>query len=288
MIIKLKVSPKNLQRLFEAPFLKEDSPSKDVPAIVLPGQPVALAEVSSNGDVPSESNSNTPVAAGTPNSSLMPPPTEMPKKKGVKRAAGPSLGPDGLPKPRGKPGPKKKARLEDGSIDHSQTAPRAPNGTAHKLGPKANQGAINAGLRALDRSGKPCRKWQKGSFKVKSFTGVVWELPRWKAPPKPKLETSTEGSSTGDSSKENKENSQRASEKSEKSGVDVEMASNGDLASSPAPPSGLQESSTPDPTTQPIKSTPLTTTTAAEASTSSSAADVIGKAELSAPAAVAA
>jgi hypothetical protein len=41
----------------------------------------------------------------------MPPPTEGIKKKGVKRSAGPVLGPDGLPKPRGKPGPKKKARL---------------------------------------------------------------------------------------------------------------------------------------------------------------------------------
>jgi hypothetical protein len=51
---------------------------------------------------------------------------------------------------------------------------------AHRLGPKANQGAINAGLRALDRSGKPCRKWTKKAFTVKSFTGVVWEVPSWK------------------------------------------------------------------------------------------------------------
>lgn len=58
-----------------------------------------------------------------------------------------------------------------------------------KLGPKANQGAINAGLRALDRSGKPCRKWTRGTFQMKSFTGVVWEIPRWTAPPRPKPET---------------------------------------------------------------------------------------------------
>lgn len=58
-------------------------------------------------------------------------------------------------------------------------------GSSHKLGPKANQGAINAGLRALDRSGKPCRKWTRGGFQVKSFTGVVWEIRRWTAPPKP-------------------------------------------------------------------------------------------------------
>lgn len=152
---------------------------------------------------------------------------------------------------------------EDGSIDHSSTAPRAANGTAHKLGPKANQGAINAGLRALDRSGKPCRKWQKGTFKVKSFTGVTWELPRWKAPPKIRLEGTSEGSASGDSSKENKENSQMESEKSEKSnnaGIDVEMASTGNLVSSPAP--SLPQSSAP---TAVASATPATPTVAASA-----------------------
>ncbi len=125
---------------------------------------------------------------------------------------------------------------EDGSIDHSASAPRAANGTAHKLGPKANQGAINAGLRALDRTGKPCRKWQKGGFKLKSFTGVIWEIPRWKAPPKATVESSTSESASGGSSKENKDNSQMESEKSEKSNgpADVEMASSVP-ASSPTP-----------------------------------------------------
>ena len=60
------------------------------------------------------------------------------------------------------------------------TTPAPNNG--QKLGPKANQGAINAGLRALDRTGKPCRKWEKKGFSVKSFTGVVWDLPSWRAP----------------------------------------------------------------------------------------------------------
>lgn len=190
----------------------------------------------------------------------MPPPTEGPKKKGVKRSAGPALTPDGLPKPRGKPGPKKKARLEDGSIDHSSTAPRAANGTAHKLGPKANQGAINAGLRALDRSGKPCRKWQKGGFKVKSFTGVVWEIPRWKAPPKITVESKpAEGSASGESSKENKDNSQIESEKSN-SGADIEMVGStapSQMASSPAPSNTV---TTPAPTAP--ETTPVVTATA--------------------------
>ncbi len=53
---------------------------------------------------------------------------------------------------------------------------------SHKLGPKANQGAINAGLRALDRSGAPCRRWERKPFQLKSFTGVVWGLSSWRAP----------------------------------------------------------------------------------------------------------
>lgn len=135
---------------------------------------------------------------------------------------------------------------EDGTIDHSSTAPRAANtsAAAHKLGPKANQGAINAGLRALDRSGKPCRKWKKGGFTVKSFTGVVWELPRWTAPPRPKPEAKSEESASGDSSKENKDNSQLESEKSN-NGIDVEMASapSQAIGSSRAPSAPPAESS---------------------------------------------
>jgi len=239
MIITLKISPKALLRFEPAAVVKEESPSKESSSTISNPQPVAP---SSSGDNPSESNTNTPAAAGTPVPfpSSMPPPTEGVKKKGMKRSAGPVLGPDGLPKPRGKPGPKKKARLEDGSIDHSSTAPRATNatGAAHKLGPKANQGAINAGLRALDRSGKPCRKWQKGSFKLKSFTGVVWEIPRWTAPPKVRAEGTLGDSASGDSSKENKDNSQMESEKSEKSngGADIELGSTAsNNVSSPAP-----------------------------------------------------
>lgn len=72
---------------------------------------------------------------------------------------------------------------EDGTIDHSgKPIAAGPTNATHKLGPKANQGAINAGLRALDRSGKPCRKWEKKSIQLKSFTGVVWELASWRAP----------------------------------------------------------------------------------------------------------
>lgn len=74
----------------------------------------------------------------------------------------------------------------DGTIDRSGevggAAKAAGNAAAHKLGPKANTGAINAGLRALDRSGKPCRRWEKKGLQLKSFTGATWALHSWKAP----------------------------------------------------------------------------------------------------------
>lgn len=97
----------------------------------------------------------------------------------------------------------------------------------HKLGPKANQGAINAGLRALDRTGKPCRKWEKTGFRVKSFTGRVWEIPSWRAPT-----TRAFGSESdlGSSNSQSKENS------SSNLGSDRSPAVNPSImASSPAP-----------------------------------------------------
>jgi hypothetical protein len=54
--------------------------------------------------------------------------------------------------------------------------------SAPKINPKANTGAINANLRALDRSGNPCRRWNLSGFRVKSFTGVVWGAETWAAP----------------------------------------------------------------------------------------------------------
>ncbi|CCF32732.1 hypothetical protein CH063_05057 [Colletotrichum higginsianum] len=252
LVVTLAVSADRLKQILDPSPVEEDSPvkmdieetngtketqeSQDSPATstTLP------APVATNGETASDSNPGTPAGDGTPAPTSMGPPTEGVKKKGTKRSATAvnGLGPDGQPKIRGKPGPKKKARLEDGTID-----PNARAGAAgHKLGPKANQGAINAGLRALDRSGKPCRKWAKGGFTLKSFTGIVWEVPRWVAPPKTVPESSTEDSaaaSVDSSSKENKENDQVKSDANSaaNSGADVEMRSApGSVpASSPAP-----------------------------------------------------
>ncbi|KAH8601030.1 INO80 complex, subunit Ies4 [Bisporella sp. PMI_857] len=243
LLVTLKLSPEKLRKFAAAEVKKEskeDSSSKD---FLSADANAETAAATNDGDKPLESANDTPTASGTPApTSSMPPPTEGVKKKGVKRTSTTALAPDGTPKVRGKPGPKKRPRLEDGSIDHSNSTPRAAPGTAaHKLGPKANQGAINAGLRALDRSGKPCRKWQKGSFRLKSFTGVVWELARWKAPPKVviPMETSSQSSPSDSSSKENKDNSQIQSEKSNNA---LEKASVTSQNVSSSPPSLPAES----------------------------------------------
>ena len=93
-----------------ASVVKEETPppkeAKDSPAtsVTLPAAPA------SNGENVSDSNPATPAAGGTPAPQPMGPPTEGPKKKGAKRAAGATNG-VGEPKMRGKPGPKKKQKL---------------------------------------------------------------------------------------------------------------------------------------------------------------------------------
>ncbi|KAK0745310.1 INO80 complex, subunit Ies4 [Apiosordaria backusii] len=234
-LVTLRVPSAKLRAIVDPDYVKEDSPVKESPAT---STTLPAATVNSNTENASDSSPNTP-ATGTPAppSVSMGPPAEGPKKKGVKRGVA-AL--NGEPKVRGKPGPKKKQRLEDGTIEGG----RASLG-AHKLGPKANQGAINAGLRALDRSGKPCRKWNRGGFTMKSFTGVVWEIPRWVAPPKVLPETATDSStstpaSVDGSSKENKDtNSQQLKSDTSNNGGDVEMTSappSISAAPSPAPP----------------------------------------------------
>ena len=93
--------------------------------------------------------------------------------------------------------------------DGRTAAAKAAKGAAgittvgHKLGPKANQGAINAGLRALDRTGKPCRRWEKTGFRLKSFTGRAWELPSWRAPTLRAFGSESETLTSNSQSKEN-------------------------------------------------------------------------------------
>lgn len=235
LFITLKVDPKKLGEVVAG----DSSPASQDSAEEVKKSPSSVDAKTTPApnavDQASDSNAATPQPEGTPAPGVMAPPADGPKKKGTKRSAANANG-DGTPKAKGKPGPKKKPRLEDGTIDH------AAKPAAHKLGPKANQGAINAGLRALDRSGKPCRKWNRGGFTLKSFTGTIWEIPRWTAPPKKTPESSTGDSTTAasadnSSSKENKETAADNSALNSNNGADAEMptpaASN--HASSPAP-----------------------------------------------------
>lgn len=75
-----------------------------------------------------------------------------------------------------------------------------PTTAAPKLGPKANAGAINACLRALDRTGTPCRKWTKRSFAVRSFTGYSWGAGAYAARRKIGADGSFPGDVTSDTS----------------------------------------------------------------------------------------
>lgn len=107
-----------------------------------------------------------------------------------------------------------------------------------KLGPKANMGAINAGLRALDRTGKPCRKWEKKGFQLRSFTGVAWDVPTWRAPKKAAIfPDDVKSDSAGSIDSKPKDESSAISDKSGAlldAGTPAPPALNG-LASSPAP-----------------------------------------------------
>ncbi|KAB2576179.1 putative duf1711 domain protein [Lasiodiplodia theobromae] len=205
------------------------------PMVIEPAEPLSAPDA----DAASAANGSTPALD---NNSLAPPQNGAKRKgipgpkPGTKRTAGQSN--DGTPKPRGKPGPKKKPRLgENGEGTMNGVMPMS----TQKLGPKANQGAINAGLRALDRSGKPCRKWEKKGFQLKSFTGIAWSVPTWRSPRKSTVDengdvkSDTTGSS--DSAKIN-ESSAVPSEKSSNAGIlDTPHRSHpmGLAASSPMP-----------------------------------------------------
>lgn len=186
------------------PRKESKSASSSAPSPPKAAEAVEDDKATSSNDYVSEQNA-TPIPNGDP-----PPPGDPPKKRkgplpGSKRGLGQGI--DNAAKPRGKPGPKKKPRLEDGTIDHTVKTAFAPGITpitTHKLGPKANQGAINAGLRALDRSGKPCRKWARKPFQLKSFTGVVWEVPSWRGGTKLQRQI-------GDDSTDSKDVSQQSS-----------------------------------------------------------------------------
>lgn len=116
-------------------------------------------------------------------------------------------------------------------------------GAGHRLGPKANTGAINAGLRALDRTGAPCRKWERKPFQLKSFTGILWQLPSWRAPKPPKVDEENSGDGeTKEAALDTAENDSKTNNGA--SGVPSEKSNSGDGDLTPAP-APLVEASSP-------------------------------------------
>ncbi|KAJ4358288.1 uncharacterized protein N0V89_002868 [Didymosphaeria variabile] len=237
LLVKLPLSPEAL-----AKFPYEPSSKSSEKLSSSPSTPAQIVE---------PTPTDTPADAATPmngvdNGLLAPPATDAKGRKkpgpraggaGTKRGA---AAVDGIPKVRGKPGPKKKQRMGDMINDPNNKAPFAAPAPAQKLGPKANMGTINANLRALDRSGKPCRKWGKKTFHIRSFTGVVWQAPTWRAPPKSTtFSEDVKSDTTGSSDSKIKDESSAISDRS---------GLNGDAGSAtPMPPAlnGIASSPTP-------------------------------------------
>lgn len=113
-------------------------------------------------------------------------------------------------------------------------------GAGHRLGPKANTGAINAGLRALDRTGAPCRKWERKTLQLKSFTGVQWQLPSWRSPKPPKID---ENGESKEGVLETAESDSKVNQSA--SGVPSEKSNSGDGDLTPVPPPMVDGASSP-------------------------------------------
>ncbi|KAL4784521.1 INO80 complex, subunit Ies4 [Aspergillus varians] len=203
----------------DPPTKKEDVPSSPASSAIDPPPPASSVDNASDA-------ASTPAPGNSADASRKSLPGPKP---GAKRGLNPTS--DSSLKPRGKPGPKKRPRLEDGSTENTRLS-------THRLGPKANTGAINAGLRALDRTGAPCRKWERKPLQLKSFTGIQWQLPSWRAPRSQKQEENGEAKEgvleTGDSDS-------RANQSA--SGVPSEKSNSGDRDLTPAHPSMVEASS---------------------------------------------
>ncbi|KAL4878262.1 INO80 complex, subunit Ies4 [Aspergillus karnatakaensis] len=213
-------SLKRSESAADSPTKKEEAPSSPSSSVVDPPPPASSVDNAS--DAASTPIPGTATADGGRKSLSGP-------KTGAKRSLNQT--PDNSSKPRGKPGPKKRPRLEDGTAENVRLS-------THRLGPKANTGAINAGLRALDRTGAPCRKWERKPLQLKSFTGIQWALPSWRAPRSQKQE---ENGETKDGTLLTGDSDSRANQSA--SGIASEKSNSGDGDLTPAPPSMVEPSS---------------------------------------------
>ena len=91
----------------------------------------------------------------------------------------PLMGPIADPaKPAKKKSKSKKPKLANGADSKAPEA-TGPQPPGPRLGPKSSAGAINDNLRALDRSGKPCRRWSRRPIVIQSLYGAAWKAPSW-------------------------------------------------------------------------------------------------------------
>ncbi|KAJ5177424.1 INO80 complex subunit Ies4 [Penicillium coprophilum] len=238
LMVILKLSGDALQQ-FASPKIK--SSQNNTPNMKTnDSSPASSAELPtvrpSSADNGSDADANSTPTGATP--------SDAQRRKGV---PGPKPGnkrtkeqTDATAKSRGRPGPKKKPRLDEGDTTKIPAAQR--------LGPKANTGAINAGLRALDRTGAACRKWERKPLQLRSFTGIVWQLPSWRTPGMSKSEDLIDGKSTavesGDSDSKPMLHVPGTDTANGSSAVPSEKSNSGDGDVTPAP-SHLVEPSSP-------------------------------------------
>lgn len=237
-LIVLKLSSTLLSRF------PSDSPAVDDKDVKVKDASSPPSSTSGEAGLPPSSLDNASDAASTPAATAAGAVSEGDKDKskgnnkkgtaatarGTKRALNQN-GEPGAKAPRSRPSAKKRLKIDDKTLDTSRLLP-----PSHKLGPKANQGAINAGLRALDRSGAPCRKWERKSFQLKSFTGVVWGLSSWHTPkPQQSVDSSSEDATNGVASAVNGDSDSKANPMS--SAVPSEKSNAGDTS---LPPSTAQ------------------------------------------------
>ncbi|KAG8533671.1 uncharacterized protein KY384_001412 [Bacidia gigantensis] len=177
LVVSLKISPAHLSGFPHDQSSSESSGSKATPRLAI------SADSPSLGPIKSDSNA-TPSVQGTDDAQSSDKKLKQDDdavKAGVKRELDAGVTIDDQAKAKALQRKRPKVG-ENGRLDGRTAAAKAMgyNAAAHKLGPKSNQGVINEKLRALDRTGKPCRKWQKTGFKVKSFTGRAWQVPTWR------------------------------------------------------------------------------------------------------------
>ena len=116
-----------------------------------------------------------PLASSPPTIASSPAPTGPlpPKKRGGKRkAVAPGAGVFSLGQ----------SAAENGGGSGAGTPAPTTEKEKAKPGPKANPGGINAQLRALDRTGRPARKWTKVPFPVKTCSGYTFYSTSWVTP----------------------------------------------------------------------------------------------------------